>query len=1274
LAAYRAGEYEAARQECHALRTRPGDGAWRIDTEVIDTLCLLFSPARADMQEGRTRLAQLAEQDPTLWDEPECHLAIGHALSALHETAEALRTLPRAVAGFAAAGLPARQADALLELAGTWTRHGEWELTPASFGVPLPAGPREADQIRRRQIEGLRPRIEALPDHDEALERYELVRGSFLVDSQLDPAAGVTALEPLAAWQELTATRAAAASRLAEWHEAAGRAAQAAALYERVAKEWHGPLAWRAAQRQTELAQPKIELDIPASAPTERAVRPHVRARGVSRVSLEVRSVDVETWLSVQRTRGHDLLLGEAGGVQLARDFDTRTEDAFAWWTSEREATPVEFHAPAGAYVVIARGDGADGRTVTLKRLLTISDLTAECVVGPERVLVWATLAGQRPTPPGQRPTPLAAKFWMHSSFVPVTRELSDGVAGFPLPNEARLSRERGWVCLVRAGEHLAVCRGQLPGSDHAAPRAALSAGPPAAVVGQTIYVTGLLVAPEGEPLDLGGTNEVRLEIADTLRQVLIDRHLPLTAGGTFTTELVVPSAAAGRQLRFVVRLDEQVLELVGARPAVNVSRADDPRFRVLFDVPTWLWPSRAILAGTLRAEYPWGTVPTDTHVELTLRALHLPGADGEGTPAWGTALADRGALDARGVLPFTIPLHDLVAPGAPAAVQVTAGITSWEGRTGTGQTHVLVTPAQPHLWIQCEPHDPEVGSPIRFHLGWFAPNGLPIAEPPAVEVSRDGVTTQLATAIDAGGYTSAPWIPPAPGEYEVTAFAGPSASVRRTVTIADRPDDSGSPADEVRCEAAWAKTGAAVDVDLTGTVCGPLLVLVAGRNPLGAVRLAEVVGHAHVEVPVAAVGAGAHVRVLRPGYGDGEELGRWPVRAASNGGAAGPTLQLSPATSEVWPGGTALVRVEQPRGDEAVLMARLIDTTHPPSFQPSGRSTARDADALDRMLRIGETLWCASATFEDEQVLRVPVPAQPGLYQLALALRSADGYVTTGSLLLDARRGVLCQVDLPPRLRVGDRALLAVRLVNGYAAETDASINVTLAEGLHADALEVVGAKGDVCRPGESQVLTLPPGREVWLRGDVEATAAGAGRVSVSVCAHDRTEVSAGSCEILRRDLAPPDSPLVLRRTVLVRTAIEDEGVDGPHRHWQWAALATGARLVPGQYLRIEEELTTSLDLPPLTWSQELPATCRAGSAGFGLQDEIGRRRDEEGADLVYSVARMRASTFKHSYYLAVVRPGACSLPAPVLRSGEQIFPIRVEPTELRLIVLDER
>ncbi len=1279
LAAYRTGEYEAARQQCHALRARSGDGPWRLDAEVIDTLCLLYSPARADMQEGRTRLAQLAEQDPTLWDEPECHLAIGHALSALHETTEALRTLTRAVAGFAAAGLPARQAATLVELADTWARHGEWELTPASFGVRMPGSPQEAAHTRRQQIDALRPEIDALPDNDDALERYELVRGNFLLDSGLDSDAGAAALVPLAAKSEFTATRAAAASRLAEWYEAGGRAAEAAALWERVARDWHGAQAWRAAQRQAELVQPKIELDLPAAAPVGQLVRPHVRARGVPRVSLEVRSVDVEAWLSTQRTRGNDMFLAEAGGVQFARDFNTRSEDAFAWWGSEREPVPPEFQAGAGAYVVIARGVGTDGRTVSVKKLLTVSDVAATCFVGPERVLVWAVVAGQRPTP-------LTVKFWMHSSFVPVTRDLKDDVASFPLPNEARLSRERGWVCLVRAGEHLAVCRGQLPPADRAVPRAALSAGPPTAVVGQTITIAGLLVPPDGEALNLDGATDVQLEVADTLKHVQMEQRVPLDGGGAFATEVAVPPAAAGRQLRFVVRRNEQVLELLGTRPAVNVSRADDPRFRVTFDLPPWLWPSRTTLAGTLRVEYPWGTVPVDAHVELTLRALRLPGADGPGAPTWGASLADRGALDARGVLPFTIPLAELVAPDEPAVVHVSASITSWEGRTGTGQTHVLLAPQQPHLWLSTVPHEPVVGTETRFQLGWFAPGGLPVAELPVVEVSRDGGPLRLATSIAEGGCTSEPWFAPSPGDYEVAAEVvgadvARAAAARRTITVRAAPPGDTPPAHPLRCEAVWEGSRAAVGVDLTGSVPGSLLVLVAGRNPLGAVSLPEVAGRMRVEVPVASMGVGAHVRVLRMGHGDVEELDRRPVCAAgrnasaSEAGFAAPALELSEPHTDVWPGSTASVRVQRRGLGEAVLIARLIDATHPPRFQPPGApASAGDADVLDKLVRIGETLWCTSMALNDERILSVPVPAQPGLYQLVAGLRTADGFVTTDTLLLDARRGVLCQVDLPPRLRVGDRTLLAVRLVNGYAEQTDAVVNVTLDAGLHAEALEIVGAAGEVCRPGARRTLTLPPGRAVWLRGDVEATAGGTGHVAVEITACDRTEVSVGVCEILPTEPAPPDAPRVLRRTVLVRTPVEEEAADGVHRHWQWFALAPGARLVPGQYLRIQEEFTTALDLPPLTWSQGLPATCRVGAAGFGVLDEIGRRRDEEGADLVYSVARLRAGTFRHTYHLAVVRPGACVLPAPGLRSGEEVLPVRVEPPEVRLIVLDER
>ena len=374
LAAYQAGDYAGAQRLCRQIPAQSAIPRVQQDAAVVEALCLLRLPVRTDRADGRTRLRELAAEDPTLSDDPECNLAYGIAQTALSETADALDALERAATGFAAQKLPARRAEALVALAEAWGRHGEWERTPPRFGVKRPLDAGQAEATRRRQIAALRERIAALPEQAEALAKLDLVLAQRMLDAGDQPAEGLAILTRLANAEPLNSTGATAALRLAERAESDGDWSAALRWYLRVQHEWHGDLADQAARRAFELARPQIVVETPASVPSAQPVHVRLRVRGVTAVQLEVRRVDVDAWLgsAPARQRGHAARVGlvarragfrDPGGERLVGLGPVWRAAGFRR-TTRRLCAPREGHErrrPSAGFEAAGRGDRPGG-------------------------------------------------------------------------------------------------------------------------------------------------------------------------------------------------------------------------------------------------------------------------------------------------------------------------------------------------------------------------------------------------------------------------------------------------------------------------------------------------------------------------------------------------------------------------------------------------------------------------------------------------------------------------------------------------------------------------------------------------------------------------------------------------------------------------------------------------------------------------------------------------------------------------------------------------
>lgn len=1319
LAAYRADDLATAAQISRQVLTQARDPAAQRDAAVVRAMTLLRMPARADRNEGRARLEQLGAEDPTLRDEPECNLAFGIALGALTETADALDALDRAVTGFAARGELARQAAALVALAETWAQHNEWEHTLPRFGVPRLPDRDAADQARRARIAAARAAAAILPGQAEAVDRIDAILAQYLLDCGDPDGTGRALLEQLSGRDAWNAAAADAAWRLAQHCETLDQWAEALALYERLRRDWHGEPARRAEERIADITRPQILLHAPAAVRNGEPLRPRLQVRGVPRVQLELRQVDAEAWLNSARTRRSEALLPESGSVRVARDVETNAEATYAWWDSALTGTELACSAESGAYVLLARGRDAAGREIVVKRLVTVSDLRVAACVGPHTAVLWAPASDE-----AGADEPVTAQFWMDQSFTPTDVRFEGDVARFALPAEAHVMRDKGWVCLVRRGTQLAVCRGRVPvpGAE-GTPRIALLAAPPTPAVGASLYVAGLLFPGNEVGVPLPAGTAIDLEVRDALEAVQRQQRIDALAGAALAAEFPVTADLAAKHLRVLPRLVGQSVGNLFGRATVSIPPLELARFRVRVDMPTWLAADAAVLTGAVVGEYPWGTATSQAPVTCEFRARRLPDAGENSAPMTGAFAVRDGRLDLAGRMPFEVSRAEFGLPEGPLAITVTATVRSWDGREGVGKAEVLVAAQRRHAWLTVAPGDWTVGSEIRFNVGWFEPGGVAVARFPEVVVQHGGApVARLPLQATAGGLVSAPWRPSAPGDYAAIAtlavVGDEPIPLQTTFRVGDAATAQPNTGTGVRLAAHFSRVDedAVVRFTLTGEADCPLLVLLADSEPhaawsVGKPGQAEHAGHFLLQREPA-LGLRTVLLAARP---KGFEILAAPYVAADPERML--RLDLAVASPDAWPGTSAEVTARcaatpaPPPG--TTLMARLI-AAEDVGYE-NRRVATRDVDdtwadlglsivgsagdtatvakpddlrpaleaglgALWPALTEGVTLWTTSVELGEDAAttLSVPLPATPGLYKLIAMARTPAGTVATAQTLLDARRGVRLALDVPARLTLGDRSQVAVLVENGYAEPVHVQVRCTSDGGLHAETARVA-LEGHAAQPAPVNTaasVELPALGRAWLHVDVEAARAGVGEVQAEVTAREQRQTARTPYEVLPADEPPTEARLRIQRTIMLW--VPPPGAEhvhtAAHPHWRWVPLESTARLVPGQSLKVVEELDVTAPEAELLWTQRVPPTCHPVTGAMTKPTQIGSPRPDVTDALVFDVPGLKPGRNRHEYYLVVVRPGACVLPAPQLQRGTEVLSSTVTPPELWLVAPAER
>jgi hypothetical protein len=1234
LRTYRMGDYEEAQSLCAALMSGTRDEHLRREAAALHAVATMRMPARDDWLDGRARLAQLAREDPTLLARPECRLAYGIAQLALDETASAIHELDAAATGFAERQQHERSAEACAALAQAWSRHNEWEVSLEPLGVQRPRSPDEARAIRRAEIAKLRERVATLlPEDAEAGARIDLVLAENLIDAGDKVAEGLGILERLASSAPLTAAGVQACLVLGQRYEQQGDWAAALRLYRQAQAAGLGEPSRSAEQRVKAISRPQLLVDVPASTPAGRPIQVGLRVRNLDSVQFELRRVDLGDWLTSRQGRFAEGRLPVAGSVVLTREIETGAATPYEWWTSAALPEPLTCAAEPGAYVAVARAVDADGRPLVSKELVLLSDLHAVTVVGQRHALIWATASeGAKAVLRND----LSARFWMHGSFVPTRPSFAGGVARLALPAEARLLRNKRWVCLVQAGEHLALCRGRLPTSlDAEAPAVALLANAPDLRPGRVLRLFGLLLPARGGAGSPQAEQALRIDVLNPVGRLRHGGMAEVSPTGVFSAEVPIGEESAGEHLNVIVRRGSQVLENVRGRFGLDVRPADAPQFTVTCRLPARLEPDASDVEGEVRALYPWGTPLAEAEVHYTARAMQLPSPDTEAEPLTSLPVSGHGRLDAQGRWAFSIPVALFRMPPGPLAVGVWARVVGWDQRQATSFAETFMSadlPSPPvYAWLGHDPPEPKVGEPVRFRLGWFDPESRASGQRPTLELRHaDRTIARPRLYPTIGGLESEPWRANVPGTYEMVATLpielGEPLQVRKSLEVGGSGTATGVVVSGVECQARYVRREQqwGLQVSLSGAVAQPLLVFAEAGDPLAASAISRLDGDAQLLLPIESERlADARVFVATVAAEGLQILTSAAVEPAKEEVLA---LKLEPAWDQVSPGTVVSVDVVCTRGTgvapPAALFARLIDpagtrstewtpaaaregatskiggltltsswsagetvddeSLAPQSATPGDRLSPELAAALFE----GTTLWADSRALEaDRTRLDVPIPQQPGRYRLIVLAYSPSGGLATESLTLDAREGIRMLADVAEVFTIGDRSVLAVTVENPRSAPVAVGVSIQGGDGLHIETLHVADGEAGEHSTGEqaSVTLTVGPRQRMRVLARVEAVRAGAGTAIVELDTQGVRQRLERAYRVLAaqrvQPVGSPDalpSPVRVKRTLLLLTG-EREQHEGPADQ---RTPATG-----GSEERVATPLAPGVRLRPGQW-----------------------------------------------------------------------------------------
>lgn len=1303
LASYRSGDFAAASEACALWMQHGRTEEVRQAASVIRAICLLRSPARESVITGRSLLQDLATEAPQWLNAPEVRLAAGLGALTLNETSTALGHLQLAADSLAEADLHDRLALALVAQARVWAIHNEWTTTPGLRGA-VPESPAEAAALREEKIRGLRERAltETARYGDTAAARIDLIMAELLLSDEERAAAGVALLKELSAKPAESPEAAAAALRLAEWYEQHGDAASAVALYDAVAAAEMGELSARAGEARAALRAPVLQLDVPGDTLPGEPVPLGLRTRNIAQVRVEVRRLDVGQWLKETQAIISAAQLPVAGSLVLEEQFAPPTEPPLATWDLADAPNAPTLTPEAGAYVVWAEAESIDGRVLSEKRLLIATRLQAAVFVGQERGLVWALPRDGEDSFMGE----VTAEFWMRGSYVPTQLDLANGVAAFALPGEARVYRDTRWVCLVRAGDELALCQGRLPRREDATvpTHVRLATSPTEPPPGGTLRVVGQAGSPGQPTAELVGQS-LSIDVRDALDNALPTTTATIGPAGIFTAEIPLNDAVPGRVYNLTLRSGRAAVPNLTGRTAFRVKDTGETPLQLLVATDQAPDPNGEALSARIAAGYPWGVPLGEATVDTFVRRLDLPGHGENVAPEFLPPLSLSMKLGAVGG-DLIVPIKRLELEGAPYALSIGVTATGWDGRTVSEERPLIWQGTAPYGWIRHLPGELRAAAPAAFQVRWFDPREAAWLEQPVLEITRDGKTEALPLYAAPDGFVTAPWSPPNAGEYALRAVLrdreGATHPIEARVTVAPSTYDPNAPSGVVvQPSIEGHGDSAELRVALHGQCPWPVIALARDAEPRAAVVVGPLSGTATARMPADLSDAGrVTVSVLAMTPRGLLALGQGPAERRA------PEVRVR-AAEQVQPGGTAPVKVTcvsaggRPAGGTVVL--RVVSATSagrvnwlggtPGGIGEDRANTLRYAisqapasEAYGAMLPplaiIDEagyaawfaraTQWVAAAALDETGTAEfsAPLPESPGTYRLLVTWIGDGGETAAASALTTVAPAVASTIDLPTVLHVGDACRAAVTVTNTGAQALSGEVSFAASGGI----TTALDKDGPVA-------LTLAPGETRHIGVAITAQGAGEAVLTARLEFAGHTWDEEATCAVLDVPAPASEEPVVvINRTIqlleyeemLLDPAAEPGDPAAPRRReWTRYELPAGYAVTAPVLLLIRDEVTVSQPIEDLEWQQTLPPTVVSAVRAPLDLNERGRLTHPGLQRVERTIPRLSAGTHIVETCVAAVRPGHGLVPPPTVRTeaGEPV-PARVLPetTEIRV------
>lgn len=1319
-----AGDLDRSASLALSIGETASESTLRHEAQAVQALALLLREDRPARVQGRALLMQLESQSAGLVQRAESQYALGVAATELGETAVALTHLETAVGQFEAQADHPRQAAALVALARAWGRHSEWQTTPMRFIPAQPETPDEALAIRMAKVQEQRTRLARLPDVRESLAELDLLLADMQLADPPNAQEGRGTLKRLASEAPLTRGGARAAMRLGRQADLEDEWAAAEEWYERVAHSPDESLATDARNALRALSRAQLRCSLQTDG---QHVQVHVNGRRMSRIALEIRSLDLADWLGSSRGHLLEVHLPESGAVRASHEIT-------AGPGGDAEGV-LEAQLAAGAYVVLARGEPGAGADGVVKRLLLVDPLPVTALIGIERGVLALTDA--RDHDAGAE-----VEFWMQGGFVPLRFPLRDGVGDFDLPPEARLLVQKRWTCLIRVGSRFGLLSGQLaeedPGGSQV--RAVLLAGSPGDAAAGGAPLTGVLLNAVGAR-DASWNRPLRVELRDARDQLFVAAQAQVHAGA-FAMEIPIGDDVLPERLHVQLRDGARPIPLIGHRADLQLGRELLPAW---FDggVPERQRPDDLELPIRLEARYPWGRAIEHGNGQLALLAIGLP------QPTSGVAEAlrsfsDHVHLSDRGVLNLKLPLPLSFKGSAPLVLRTVLSVGDDGTTLGALEQEILMADEPALAWVIVEPHSATIGQPLRFHVGHVGMNAAP-ASRAIVQIidSFTGVKAELHTRRTARGWTTEHWFPDHAGTYEVVATVqrlnAPPLTARASFACKDEPIRN-SPALRNGGMRALMTAGAdrtdAVSVTTSPNAEGLLVFLSGNEAPLGAVVLRRGAGKARWPVPrdwssVSSQSANKPQartttgRVPRKVLLIRTQSGRPAVvDSAMIDAPDGRAILRLEAPAQALPGGAVQLRVrlEQEAGGAipgkalvyvaAPPVPSLLEWTHAdalgetftrPGYRifggdeplnpehETGAGSAEKAPpwqvepALSEWLSAVPRLWsirmldvpAEGAQFE------LDLPCRAGVYRVAVLGLHAS-CTAVAEALIDASRAIDAQIDLPARARPGDLVRCTLMLRNHLPTAACVRVRLEPLEGLHIVGLYEPGAA--VLQGTSETEVALAPGQAVFLKSDLEVLAATAGRIQVRL-RHDGGEQRLSRAVTIKSEPSADRSATIrLRRQVARMTPIALESDEADHadgmprkiRHrWDAEPVADGAVVPSGAWLRVREEVEIATGIRNAAWRQDMPCTAAVRVAPEDVEDrrgEIGRLSTRTADSCQYTSTQRSAGRTVHEWWMQATRPGTGILPAPEVSADGHALPLVVEPHDFRITVTEAR